>query len=140
MKYGETYCYKVRAVFLDGSKNEYCQLKKVEIKPEKTNVNVNVDDNKLKITWDELDYVDGYNIYIGLNYKENIVHVGDVVGNITSYIYDEWLEYYADYYIVVEPYVYNGQGYKCEYKTSGNGGFTLSCGRYYIFRVEMAIW
>ena len=113
IKFGETYYYKVRAVYADNSKNDYSMLRKVEIIPEKTETKLEVnDDNKLVISWNKLDYVDGYNIYISQDDKENLEKVADVAKNVTSYTYDQWLQYYGDYYVAVEPYVNNSNSQK----------------------------
>lgn len=109
IKFGETYYYKVRAKYSDGTYNDYSNIKSVEILPAKTTTKVDIVDNKLSITWDKLDYADGYIVYIGEDYEDAIVKVAEVTADTTSYIYDATLNYYKDYYVAVEAYVKNSQ-------------------------------
>ena len=112
MEYGDTYYYKVRAVYSDGTTNNYSDAKKVDIVPGKVETRLVVEENKLKISWDKLSYADGYTIYIGVDSKDDLVKVADVDSSVTSYIYDEQLLYFNTYYVAITPYVLNNQGIK----------------------------
>ena len=101
--HGETYYYKVRPIFENDIQGAYSQIKDIDIIPNITNVNINIENKKFIIKWSENSFVDGCDIFVGDT--TDVQYIDTINNNTTTYMYDKELNPGKYYYFAVKPYI-----------------------------------